>query len=137
MQWIKIIFWLKKPQSSMKLLHNPKLHKAREGTAANRNLYNVYKVTFPWGLHSDVHVTQMALAALDNMGRWGWHGTGGFALLVVPQAALLLDGCPINHLQSGETVLACAAMAMLAHTALAYTLLVSEDWSASRQLYIW
>lgn len=53
----------------MKPLHNPKLHTACEGTAANRNLYNVYKVTFPWGLHSDVHVTQMALAALDNMGR--------------------------------------------------------------------
>lgn len=36
--------------------------------AAKKNVYNVYKVTFPWSLNSDVHVTQMALTALDNMG---------------------------------------------------------------------
>lgn len=88
-------------------------------------------------MHSDVHVTQMALATLDNMGRRGWCGTGGSALLVVPQAALLLDGRPINHLQRGEALLAGTAMVTLAHAAaLAHALLLSEDWSASRQLYI-
>lgn len=99
-------------------------------------MHNEYKVTFPRSLHSHVHVTQMALAALDNMARRGWRGTGGSALLVVPQAALLLDGCPINHLQGGETLLARAAMVMLTHAALAHALLVSEDRSASRRFYI-
>lgn len=99
-------------------------------------MYNVYKVTSPWSLHSDVHVTQMALAALDNMSRRRWRGTGGSALLVVPQAALLLNGRPINHLQRGETLLACAAMVTLTHAALAHTLLLSEDWSASRQFNV-
>ena len=107
------------------------------GTSAKRNVYNVYKVTFPESLHADVHVTQMALAALDNVGRRGWHGTGGSAPFVVPQAALLLDGHPINHLQRGETLLPCAAAVTLAHAALTHTLLVSEDWSASRQFCIW
>lgn len=38
-------------------------------TEANSNLYSAHKVTFLRNLHSNVHVTQMALAALDNMKR--------------------------------------------------------------------
>lgn len=98
---------------------------------------SVYKVTFPWNLNSDIHVTQMALAALDNMDRWGWYGTGGSPLLVVPQAAFLLDSHAIDHLQRGETLLASTAMVILARDTLAHTVLVSENWSASRLFYIW
>lgn len=75
----------------------------------------------------------MALAALDDMGR---HGAGDSALLVVPQAALLLDGHPVNQPQRGEALLAGTAMVSLAHAALAHALLVSEDRSASRRVYI-
>lgn len=95
------------------------------------------KVTFPRRPHSDVHVTQMALAALDDVGRRGWRGTGGSALLVVPQAALLLRRHAVRHPQGGEAVLAgAAARATLARAALAHTLLLPEDRSARRLLHI-
>lgn len=95
-----------------------------------------HKVTSPRSLHSDIHVTQMALAALDNVGR-GWRrGTGGPTLLVIPQAALLLDGCSIHQLQRGEAMLAGAALVALARDALAHTVLLPENWSASRRLWI-
>lgn len=105
-------------------------------SSGKRSVHDVCKVTFPWHLHSDIHVTQMALAALDNMGRRGRRGTGGSALLVVPQAALLLGGHAINHLQRGETLLARTAMVTVARVALAHTELVSENRSASRRFNI-
>lgn len=96
----------------------------------------VDKVTFPWSLHSDIHVTQMALAALDNAGRRRRRGTGGSTLFVIPQAALLLDGCSVHHRQRGEAMLAGAAMVTLARDALTHAVLFSENWSAGRQLRI-
>lgn len=98
---------------------------------------HVYEVTFPWSLNSDVHVTQMALAALDNIVQWWWHGTGGSTLLIILEATLLLYGHPINHLQRGEALLAGTVMARLTCAALTYTVLFSENWSASRQFCIW
>lgn len=94
------------------------------------------QITSPRRLHGDVRVTQMALAALDNVARRGRRGTGGSALLVVPQAALLLNGDPVDHLHGGETLLARAAILALAHTTLTSTLLVSQDRSARRQLSV-
>lgn len=99
-------------------------------------MHTLHKVTFPWSFHGDIHVTQMALAALDNMGQRRRRGTGGSALLVIPQAALLLDGCSINHPQRGEAVLAGAAMGRLTRGPLAHAVLLAENWSASRQLCI-
>lgn len=97
---------------------------------------NARKVTFPWSSDGDIHVTQMALAALDNPGRRGRRGAGGSALLVVPQAALLLDGRSIPRQQRGEAVLAAAAVAAvgLARGPLAHAGLLAEDRSARRQL---
>lgn len=96
----------------------------------------VHKVTFPWSLHSDIHVTQMALAALDNAGRRRRRGTGGSTLLVIPQAALLLDGCSIHRRQRGEAMLAGAATVAPARGALTHAVLFSENGSAGRQLRI-
>lgn len=96
----------------------------------------VHKVTFPWSLHSDIHVTQMALAALDHAGRRRRRGTGGSTLLVIPQAALLLDGRSIRRRQRGEAMLAGAAVLAPARDALAHAGLLSENWSAGRQLRI-
>lgn len=81
----------------------------------------------------------MALAALDDAGRRGRRGAGGPALLVVPQAALLLDGCSLRRQQGGEAVLAAAAVAAvgLARGALAHAGLLAEDRSARRRLRLW
>lgn len=128
--FVRILNCYKDIRSKVELLHTLM-------ASGKRNVYSVCKVTFPWSLNSNIHVTQMALAAFDNMGWWGWPGTGGSALLIIPQAAFLLDSHTINHLQRGETLLACAAMVTLTHDALAHTVLVSENWSASRQFYIW
>lgn len=78
----------------------------------------------------------MALAARDNTGQRRRRGTGGSALLVIPQAALLLDGCSIDHLQRGEAVLAGAATVRLTRGTLAHAVLLAEDWSASKQLCV-
>lgn len=78
----------------------------------------------------------MAPAALDNPGRRRRRGTGGSALLVVPQAALLLDGCSLRRLQRGEAVLAGAAMVRPARGALAQALLFAENRSASGRLCV-
>lgn len=94
------------------------------------------KVTFPWSLHSHIHVTQMALAALDNAGRRRRRGTGGSTLLVIPQAALLLDGCSVDRRQRGEAMLAAAAMVRLARDAFTHAVLFPESRSADRQLCI-
>lgn len=102
-----------------------------------REMWSLPKVTFPGSLHSDVHVTQMALTALDSVGRWGWRGTSRSALFIIPQAALLLNGHPIYHLQWGETLLASAATVLLTHVALTHTVLVPENGSAGRQFCIW
>lgn len=93
------------------------------------------KVTSPGSLHGDVHVTQMALAALDNVSRRGRRGTGGSALLVVPQAALLLDDGAVHRPHRREALLARAATVTLAFAALAHAGLLSESRSASRRLF--
>lgn len=90
-------------------------------------------MTFPRRLDADVHVAQVALAALDDTGRRGRRGTGGSAVLIVPQAALLLDRRPVDRLQGGETLLARAAIAATrTRTTLAHALLVSQGRSAGR-----
>lgn len=94
------------------------------------------KVTFPWSLHSHIHVTQMALAALDNTGRRRRRGTGGSTLLVIPQAALLLEGRSVHRRQRGEAMLAAAAMVTLARDAFTHAVLFSKSRSAGRQLCI-
>lgn len=96
---------------------------------------SIEKVTSPRCLHGDVHVTQMALAALDNVSGRGRRGTGGSALLVVPQAALLLDRGTVHRPHGGEALLAIAATVTLARAALAHARLLSESRSASRRLF--
>ena len=85
------------------------------------------KVTFSRSLQRDVHVAQMALAALDDARGRGRGGTGVSALLVVPQAALVLDGGPIAHGEGGVAVLAGAELLLPAVGAVAHALLLLED----------
>lgn len=96
---------------------------------------SIEKVTSPRSLHCDVHVTQMALAALDNVSRRGQRGTGGSALPVVPQAALLLDCGTVYRPHGREALLASAALVTLARAAFAHARLLSESRSASRRLF--
>lgn len=77
----------------------------------------------------------MALAALDNVSRRGRRGTGGYALLVVPQAALLLHRGTVHRPHRREALLAHAATVSAAPAALAHAGLLSESRSASRQLF--
>lgn len=77
----------------------------------------------------------MALAALDNVSGRGRRGTGGSALLVVPQAALLLDRGAVHRPHGREALLASAATVALARAALAHAGLLPESRPASRRLF--
>ena len=95
------------------------------------------RLTSPGVLHADVPVAQVALAAPDDLQRGGGRGTAGPPLLVVPEAALPLDGRAVNHPEGGEALLALAAGPGLAGPALAHALLLPEDRSARARFSVW
>lgn len=81
-------------------------------------------VTSDWQSHAEVHITQVSLAALDNLVRWGWGFAGQATLLVHSEAALLMHQHSVSHSQRRETLLSLTPLTHHTRTTLTHALVL-------------
>lgn len=77
--------------------------------------------------HAEVHITQVSLAALDDLVRWGRGFAGHATLLVHGEAALLMDEHSVAYGQRRETLLPPTSPTTHTGTALTHTFMLFRE----------